>query len=273
MDITLLGTGSPLPDPARAGPATLIEAGGTAMLVDAGRGVQIRLTAAGVLAPMLSGVFLTHLHSDHITDLNDLITARWVLTPHPMPLRVWGPAGTQRLVDDILRMLGPDIGYRIAHHDDLNDPPNVQVTEVAGGDVIRLGDLTIHVAEVDHRPVTPAVGFRFEHDGKAVVVAGDTVPCSGLDELCAGADVLVQTAIRKDLLEALPQQRIKDILDYQSSVQEAAQTAAKAGLKKLVLTHYVPPPAPGTEGQWKSIAAEHFDGEIVVDDDMTLVTI
>ena len=273
MEITLLGTGSPLPDPTRAGPATLIGAGSTAMLVDAGRGVQIRLTAAGVVAPMLSGIFLTHLHSDHITDLNDLITMHWVLLPEPRAQRIWGPVGTQELVNDTLEMLAPDIVYRMAHHADLNEPPLVEVAEVASGDVIELGDLTIRVGEVDHRPVAPAVGYRFEHAGKAVVVSGDTVPCEGLDELCTGADALVQTAIREDLLEKIPQQRLQDVREYHSSVEQAAGTAARAGLKKLVLTHYIPPPAPGEEEQWKSLAAPHFGGEVVVGDDLTVVMI
>jgi ribonuclease Z len=273
MDITLLGTGSPLPDPNRAGPATLIEAGNTSMLVDAGRGVQMRMTAAGVLPPMLSGIFLTHLHSDHITGLNDLITAHWVLTPTAVPQRIWGPPGTRQVVDAILAMLAPDIRYRIAHHGDLTWEPNVDVTEVAGGDVTELGDLTVRVGATDHRPVEPTLAYRFEHEGKTVVVAGDTVPCAALDALCAGADALVQTAIRRDLLQNVPQPRIQDIIEYHSSVEQAAQTAAKAGVGKLILTHYVPPPAPGAEEQWISLAEKHFSGEVTVADDLAVVSV
>ena len=80
IDVTLLGTGSPLPDPNRAGPATLIQAGGEHYLVDAGRGVLMRLTAAGVPANQLTALLITHLHSDHITDLNDVITSQWIST-------------------------------------------------------------------------------------------------------------------------------------------------------------------------------------------------
>ena len=273
MEVTLLGTGSPLPDPARAGPSTLIKAGDASLLVDAGRGVQIRMTAAGVLPPMLSGIFLTHLHSDHITDLNDLITMHWVMVQEPREQRIWGPVGTQQLVDDTLEMLAPDIGYRMAHHDTLNEPPLVRVTEVSRGDVIDLGDVTVRVGEVDHRPVFPAVGFRFEHDGKAVVVAGDTLPCEGLDELCRGADALVQTVMRDDILKNLAQPRMQDVRTYHSSVEQAAGTAARAGLKQLILTHYIPPPAPGSEQQWRDLAAAHFDGDIIVGDDLTSVTV
>ena len=83
LTVTLLGTGSPMPDPNRAGPATLVSAGDEHYLVDAGRGVLMRLAALGLNAPSLSAVLLTHLHSDHITDLNDVITSNWVMTFEP----------------------------------------------------------------------------------------------------------------------------------------------------------------------------------------------
>ena len=83
ITVTLLGTGSPMPDPNRAGPATLISAGDEHVLVDAGRGVLMRLAGAGVGPLQLSAVLLTHLHSDHITDLNDVITTRWIMSFEP----------------------------------------------------------------------------------------------------------------------------------------------------------------------------------------------
>ena len=99
MQITLLGTGSPLPDPLRAGPATLVRSEGTTLLVDCGRGVLMRLAGAGVLPPMLSAVLVTHLHSDHLTDLNDVITTHWVMNAEPVTISVFGPAGMREVVD------------------------------------------------------------------------------------------------------------------------------------------------------------------------------
>jgi ribonuclease Z len=101
-----------------------------------------------------------------------------------------------------------------------------------------------------------------------VVLAGDTVPCEGLDRLCAGADGLVHTVIRKDLLSGLGLQRLVDVCDYHSSVEEAADTAARAGVGTLVLTHYVPAIAPGQEGAWRDLAAARFDGRIELGDDL-----
>ncbi|MDX2381723.1 MAG: MBL fold metallo-hydrolase, partial [Acidimicrobiia bacterium] len=244
ITITLLGTGSPMPDPNRAGPATLISAGdgldAEHYLVDAGRGVLMRMAAAGVGAPNISAVLITHLHSDHITDLNDVITTRWVMTFEPTPLTIVGPPGTRAVVDHILDSLAPDISYRIAHHQDLDHAPPVTVIEVVDGPVELPGAVTITAAPTDHKPVEPSVGFRFEHTGSSVVAAGDTIPCQGLDHLAAGADALIHTVIRKDVIENIPFQRMKDTLDYHSSPAEAAQTAARADVGTLVLTHYVP---------------------------------
>ena len=125
IEITLLGTGSPLPDPNRAGPSTLVRAGGQVFLVDCGRGVLQRAAAVGVGASGLSALLLTHLHSDHIAELGDLLITRWITTfaPDPAPLPIIGPPGTAETVDAMLKAFGRDIGYRIAHHADLNAPP------------------------------------------------------------------------------------------------------------------------------------------------------
>jgi ribonuclease Z len=122
--------------------------------------------------------------------------------------------------------------------------------------------------------VEPSVGYRFDHDGVGVVVAGDTVPCAGLDQLCGGADALVHTVIRKDIIEQLPIQRMLDTLDYHSSPAEAAQTAARADLDTLVLTHYVPAFPVGEDGsEWRELAAAHFTGTIELGDDLHTIHI
>jgi ribonuclease Z len=275
IEVTLLGTGSPIPDPDRAGPSTLVRAGGQIFLVDCGRGVQQRAAAVGVGANALTALLLTHLHSDHIADLGDVIITRWVttFTPGPAPLQIIGPPGTAEVVDATLKAFGFDIGYRIAHHADLTSPPPVEVHEYTDGVVWDRDGVQIRVAPTDHRPVAPTIGFRIEHGGASVVLAGDTVPCASLDELAAGAGALVHTVIRKDLIDPIPQQRIRDICDYHSSVEEAAATAARAGVGILILTHYVPAIAPGQEESWRSLAAAVFDKQIELGDDLLRVEV
>ncbi len=273
IEITLLGTGSPMVDPNRAGPSTLVKAGDQTFLVDCGRGVLQRAAAVGVGAADLTAVLLTHLHSDHITDLNDVITTRWVTTFVRTPLPIIGPPGTKAVVDGLLTALAPDISYRIAHHADITEPPTLEVYEYTDGPVWDQGGVNIRVAPTDHRPVEPTIAFRIEYDGTSVVLAGDSVPCSTLDGLSAGADALVHTVIRKDLIALVPNQRLKDILDYHSSVEQAGATAARAGVGTLVLTHYVPPLVPGTEDQWRALAATEFAGTIALGDDLLKVEV
>ncbi|MFV0315798.1 MAG: ribonuclease Z [Microthrixaceae bacterium] len=273
ISIRLLGTGSPLPSATRAGPSTLVSADGEHFLVDAGRGVLMRLAAAGLGATNLNAVLLTHLHSDHITDIADVICSRWVTSLEPAPLTIVGPPGTQGVLDSIIESLGPDIGYRLAHHKDLDGPPQVTVIEVADGPVELPTAVAITCAPTDHRPVEPSIAFRFDSGGASAVVAGDTVPCDSLDRLCAGAGALVHTVIRKDIIGALPIQRIVDTIDYHSSPGEAGATAQRAGVGTLVLTHYVPEFPEGDNAEWIAQAATEFGGRIEAGDDLHVVEV
>ncbi|CAN5840506.1 Rv2407 family type 3 sulfatase [soil metagenome] len=273
IEITLLGTGSPMVDANRAGPATLVRAGDGLFLVDCGRGVLQRAAAIGVGAANLTALLLTHLHSDHITDLSDVITTRWVTTFVRTPLPIIGPPGTKAVVEATLAALAPDISYRIGHHADITEPPAIDVFEYTEGPVWDDAGVQIRVAPTDHRPVEPTIAFRIEYDGASVVLAGDSVPCDTLDALSTGADALVHTVIRKDIIAQVQQQRLKDILDYHSSVEQAAATAARAGVGTLVLTHYVPAIQPGQEDQWRALAATEFSGRIELGDDLHRVVV
>jgi len=271
VQLVILGSGSPIPAPDRAGPSTLVRTSVGDLLFDAGRGVLLRAT--GVLSGALAfkAVFLTHLHSDHTTDLNDVITTRWAMSFEPTPLSVFGPVGTATLVAATEAMLEQDIGYRLAHHDSLNWRPDTQVTEVTEGLVFEDGEVRVTAAPTDHAPVHPTVAFRIDDGDRSVVIAGDTVPCEGLDRLAAGADALVHTVIRRDQIEALGIPRLIDVLDYHSAVPQAGATAERAGVGTLVLTHMVPPVQPGAEHEWIEQARSEFGGEVVLAEDLTTI--
>ena len=273
MEVILLGTGFPIPDAHRAGPATLVRVAGVDLLFDAGRALLMRLRGADRAPFQVHTVFLTHLHSDHVCDFNDLLTMYWATNLEPRPLHVIGPVGTQRFVDDTLTMLGPDIAWRIEHHEDLTWEPDVRVREVRNGVVFEANGVRVTAAPTLHLPVKDTIGFRIEHDGKAVVIGGDSVPCDGLDELCSGADVYVQTVLRRPLIEAIPAARLREILDYHSSTEDAARTAARAGVKTLVYTHMMPTPAPGTEQEWINDAKPHFDGKVILGEDLQRIPV
>jgi ribonuclease Z len=273
VQTVILGSGVPFPDPERAGASTLVRTSAGDLLFDCGRAVLMRAAAVGANAAALRAVLLTHLHSDHITDFNDVITTRWIMSLQPNPLPVFGPAGTATLVQATEAMLEPDIRYRITHHDDLTWPPSAEVTECERGCILSDSAVRVTAAPTDHAPVRPTVGYRVDDGEASVVIAGDTVPCPGLDELCAGADALVHTVIRRDLLEPLNVPRLKDVFDYHSTVEDAAQTAARGGVGTLVLTHLVPAPQPEAEQQWADRARAHFDGTIVVARDLVAIDV
>jgi len=144
--------------------------------------------------------------------------------------------------------------------------------EVQPGVVFDHDGVSVVAARTDHRPVEPTLGYRIEAEGKAVVLAGDTVPCEGLDDLCRGADIYVQTVLRDDLVNLVPMQRFRDTVDYHSTVEQAAQTAKRAGVRTLVLTHQIPTPGPGTDDEWIGIVRKHYDGEVVFGEDLTKIT-
>lgn len=268
MQVTLLGTGSPIPSPDRAGPATLVRASVANVLFDAGRGVVTRLAGAQLVPTMLHAVVLTHLHSDHVCDLNDVITTNWVMSPEPRALNIIGPRGTRAFVEATLAALATDVSYRLAHHADLTEGPLVEVTEMSPGDERPVGSVLLRAGASDHRPVEPSLAYRVEEASESVVIGGDGVPCATLDDLLKGATAYVQTVIREDLVRQIPVARLQDILDYHSSVADAAKSAQRAGVKALVMTHYVPAPAPGSEDEWRDRARE-FRGLVVMGDDLT----
>ncbi|MEZ5658283.1 MAG: MBL fold metallo-hydrolase [Burkholderiaceae bacterium] len=272
MQVIILGSGSPMPDPNRAGPSTLVRAGGRSFLFDCGRGVLMRAAAVKAGAAGLNGLFITHMHSDHTTDFNDVITTRWIMSPGVNPLRVFGPQGIELFAERTLAALEHDIGYRLSHHQDLHQGPSLSVSAWRDGSSLEEDGLRITAAATDHSPVHPTLGYRIEFEGKVVAIAGDTVPCEGLERICMDADVYVQTVIRSDLIRQSPSGRLRDVIDYHSDVAQAGETAARCRVRTLVLNHLVPPPPPGQEQVWAEAAGAHFGGRILVAHDLLEIT-
>lgn len=167
MHATLLGTGAPPPNPLRRGPATLMALGTQRFLVDAGSGVGAQLVQAGVRPYDWPPIFITHHHSDHTIDLGHLIVTRWIVGQNA-PLEVFGPAGTRRQVDKLLDYLHWDIEVRREHMHERR-PPTVQVTEIEEGRVLQREGVTVAAFLVEHDPVKPAFGYRFEGGGRSPI--------------------------------------------------------------------------------------------------------
>ena len=174
MEVVLLGTGYPRPYPDRAGPSTAVVINGKYFIVDAGRAVVLRLSALQQPMPPIAAVFLTHLHSDHTSGLPDLFNTSWVMG-RKQPLQLYGPRGTQEMVDGLLKFYAEDIHIRRDLVEKLEPKgAEIDVHIVGEGAVYKDDRVTITAFAVDHRPVEPAFGYRFESGGKIAVISGDT---------------------------------------------------------------------------------------------------
>jgi len=266
LEVLLLGTGYPRPDPVRAGPATAILSGDRVFLVDAGRGVVQRWAATEIPLKRLHAVFLTHLHSDHIAGLPDLFNTSWIFGRYE-PLRLFGPAGTTKLARAMRAFFAVDIPIRR----DLTEKhpgagATVDARVVAEGVVYRDASLSVTAFRVDHRPVQDAFGYRFDGAGRSVVVSGDTRPSDNLIRHAKGADVLVHEAYLPEHFDRVDAPDVAARLKaYHTSAEEAGRVAAAAGVKLLVLTHLIPGDASDT---FRERAARAFQGRIEVGKDL-----
>ncbi len=296
LHVILCGAGGPLPDPSgtRSAPCAAVVAGESLFLVDAG-GDSARHIGEMQLPPgFLSAIFLTHFHSDHIDGLGELATLRWAGNAHEAPLPVHGPAGVERVVDGFNAAYALDVRYRIAHHGEETVPPSgaglaARRFDVAPGGgavvVFEEGGLRVTAFSVEHEPVAPAVGYRFEYGGRSAVFSGDTKKSEAVVINARGADLLVHEALSARLVglfEKVAERKqvenirkiLSDIPDYHATPVEAAETAREAGARHLLYTHVVPPlPAPGLDVIFLEGVSEAYSGGVTLGVDGTMISL
>jgi ribonuclease Z len=241
--VTLLGTASPSPRPDRFGPSTLIEAGNVKLLVDAGRGVPIRLWQMRVPMGQLDALLITHYHSDHVSGVPDVWLTGWLQPPfgqRKTPFHVIGPTGAKELMDNLQRAYAADIKIRLA--DEKNPPEGiaVKVDEFsADGVVFEKGGVRVTAFAVDHGEVIkPAYGYRIDYGGRSVVISGDTRFSENVIKHGTGADLLIHElgAAKPELLKNPAMQRI---IDHHTTPRDVGRVFERAKPKLAVYTHIV----------------------------------
>jgi len=290
LHLALCGTGSPFPDPTRAGPCSAIIAGHRLFIVDTGEGSARTLGYMGIPAAKIEAILLTHFHSDHIDGMGPFLLQRWGTGTFQTPTPVYGPTGVEQVVDGFRAAYVLDFGYRVAHHTPKIMPPGgsggkgmpFALPADGQGDAVVVLDnqgLKITAFRVDHAPVAPAVGYRFDYKGRSVVIAGDTKKTRSVQAIAQDVDILVHEALQPALVKvletefgshALPNmsQIMRDIVNYHTTPEEAAAQAAAAGAKHLVLNHIVPPlPVRIAYPAFLGGAAKWFDKPITVGED------
>ena len=286
LHVGLCGTGSPIPNPDRAGPCNLVIAGDQIYIVDIGEGGARNISLMGVNASEASGLLLTHFHSDHVDGLGPLMLNHWVRGANTSPLPVYGPVGVAALVDGFNAAYATDGTYRTAHHGEAIAPVSgsgaeSRTFELNERDTVVLSrnGLTITAFVVDHDPVAPAVGYRFDYKGRSACISGDTAKSSNLERACKGVDLLVHEALQPALVgemeEAMKQRGqnntakiMFDIVDYHATPEDAAESAEITGTQMLVLSHIVPPlPLSYLYPAFLGGAEERFNGPVIVGED------
>ncbi len=292
LHIGLCGTGSPLPNPDRAGPCNIVIAGEQIFVVDIGEGGARNMSLMAIPIARVDGLFLTHFHSDHINGWGPLMLLHWTQANATKPMPVYGPSGVEAIVEGFNAAYTTDDSYRMAHHGEKIVPSTggggeARSFEMAGDAVIifEKDGLKVTAFRVGHHPVEPAVGYRFDYKGRAACISGDTAKSANLERVCKGVDVLVHDALASHMvakmtaaLEATGQsntaQITRDILDYHATPAEAAESAKAAGASMLVLSHLVPPlPSSFFYPAFLDDAPDKFDGPIIVGEDGMLFSL
>ncbi|NNK90831.1 MAG: MBL fold metallo-hydrolase, partial [Acidimicrobiia bacterium] len=253
LHVFVSGAGSPMPDPLRAGPGVGVLAGDRAFVFDTGAGSISNLQRMRFPIALVDAVVITHLHSDHIDGLGEMLLQSWIRGSRTTPTPVYGPTGIGQVVDGFNLAYQVDSVYRFDHHgDDIADLAGfggqAHQIELEGDSAVLIeeGDLRVTVFAVHHHPVDPAFGFRIDYRGRSVTISGDTVYHPGLVTAAEGTDLLLHDALSVEMAEILRRvneqagltrlsQILRDIQDYHATPVDAARAARDAHVRSLVL--------------------------------------
>jgi ribonuclease BN (tRNA processing enzyme) len=274
--LVLLGTGGgPRPTKNVSAPAQAVVVDGAVYVVDCGDGVARQLVAAGLPLPSLRHVFVTHHHSDHNADYGNLLLLAWAAGLRTA-VDTWGPPPLERMTRQFLELNDADITTRIADEGRVPLAPLVRAHDVAKAGVVMQDDrVKVTAAVVPHPPVTPSFAYRFDTADRSIVISGDTARSDALVELARGADVLVHEALYLPAVDrivgSIPNASTlkQHLIDSHTTAEDCGRVAQAAGVKTLVLSHFVPADDPlVTDEMWIAAARTHFRGTVVIGKDL-----
>ena len=254
-----VGTAAPFPSN-RAQSCTAVFVNGKFFVFDVGYASVQKMENLGLPLTEIEQVFLTHLHSDHYIDLPYLVNRSWQMGRDEV-LRVTGPVGTNAITNGTKQLLAQENQFRVDHHG--HQIMDISVSHAVSNEIIvnKNGELLVYnqdgikitAFDVGHEPVSPDFGYKIEYDGKKCVLSGDTNKNQNVITHSANADLLIHEAMLIDLVNQISEingemglsrneKILADVTDYHTSNTEAAEVAAEANVKKLVLNHLAPVP-------------------------------
>lgn len=260
--VTILGTGTPDPNPERFNAAILVEAGGKRLMVDCGRGTVTRLAQAGVDPAKIDGVFITHLHYDHTVGLPDLWLTGWLLG-RSQPVQLWGPAGTRNMAQNLARAFNADVQNRVSSGALPAEGAQWAVHDIARyGEVYNDGSVRISAFPVDHGAMKPALGYRVDYAGHSVVISGDTRFSQSLVDAAKGTDCLIHAAWSVGARNSMPADR-RSI----ASAEDVARVFTLVHPKLAVIYHYQ------DEQGMEEVIGSGYKGPFVIAKDLMAIEI
>lgn len=290
LHVYMCGAGSPLADPKRSGPCIAVLAGKKAFVFDAGTNGSQNLGPMGFPTGRVEEIFLTHLHSDHIDGLGQMLLGTWINSGRTAPTKVSGPIGTSQIVEGFNMAYQIDSTYRTAHHGTkVANPASFGATareiDLASGPqvVYEKDGVRITAFNVSHAPVHAAFGYRIDYKGRSVAISGDTKYDPNIAIASKDVDVLFHEALNMEMVKTMQaaakangakglEKILFDIQDYHTSPVDAAKTAKQAGASDLVLYHIVPMlPSDALIPIFVRGASDKFEGKITVSEDGTIV--
>jgi ribonuclease Z len=286
LSVAVCGSRAPLPSPNRAETCLLVQAGTSKFIIDSGEGSAANLQRWGIDYTDLEAVILSHLHSDHISDMPEIQFQSW-LGGRKEHLPVLGPVGTASTIEGFRLAYELDASYRSEHHG------SILPIEAYGYDVVEFDgdsalifenkDTKITAFRVDHSPVDPSYAFKVVYKDRSMVISGDTVALNVMVEYSKGVDVLLHDALAKPLIQTMEKvadesdnkvlsKVLFDIQDYHATTVEVAEIAKKANVNLLVYYHLIPAPRNYVSEQMFLRGVSDIFSNYYVSEDGTLVS-
>jgi ribonuclease BN (tRNA processing enzyme) len=273
--IVFLGTkGGPRVETGRSNPASLIEIGGTRIVLDCGMGVSHQLAEAHVPLASIKYILISHHHSDHNLEYGNLVYNAWA-AGLSTPIHSFGPKGIEAMTRIYWELNKFDVETRIAD-EGRPDPRRLLIAKDidVDGEVLKTDDFTVTAFRTPHPPITDNFAYKVITADGVIVFSSDTEYNPKLAEFAKGADVLVHEALYAPFVDRIVA-RVKNgatlgkhLLASHTTTEDVGKIAAAAGVKRLVLSHLVPGDIDVTDDQWIAGVRKSYSGQVIVAKDL-----
>jgi ribonuclease BN (tRNA processing enzyme) len=275
--LVLLGTqGGPLIRSYNQTPsASLVVYKNMPFIIDTGYGTTFKLKEAGINLATLKYIFITHLHSDHYLDLGPLLYNAWI-SGLAEEVHVYAPAGIGPMLNAYFTSNHYDITTRINDEGRTDIRKLIKTHDLKEGILRANADVEVSCLKNIHPPVEESYAFKFKLGNKIIVFSGDTIYCPALVEFAMKADYLIHEVMYLPAVDGIAKRRpnanklIASIKSHHSSTTDVGRIASAAGVKNLILNHFVPPDDQSvTEQIWIDAVKINFSGNIIVGKDLS----